>query len=191
MTFGTTRVAAALTALLLAGSGCAAEEPANTADPRTSSTPQPAPSTSRTPDGRKPTAQPSVPEVLDFSARTVAGDAFAGADLAGKPVLLWFWAPWCAVCRSQLPMVEGLASTYSGRVAVVGIGSLDSSDAIADFASGSTITQLADEDGALWRRFGVTEQSSFVLLDAQGEQALRTGYADDDAVPDAVDSVTR
>lgn len=33
-------------------------------------------------------------ELLAFSAETVGGDQFDGAELAGEPVALWFWAPW-------------------------------------------------------------------------------------------------
>lgn len=33
-------------------------------------------------------------ELLAFSAETVGGEPFDGAELAGEPVALWFWAPW-------------------------------------------------------------------------------------------------
>lgn len=33
-------------------------------------------------------------DLLAFSAETVGGEQFDGADLAGEPVALWFWAPW-------------------------------------------------------------------------------------------------
>jgi hypothetical protein len=46
-----------------------------------------------------PTSVPSsggspAPEVLDFEAPLLAGGTFHGADLAGKDVAFWFWAPW-------------------------------------------------------------------------------------------------
>jgi|TARA_Y100000031_G_C8175889_1_gene364086 hypothetical protein len=33
------------------------------------------------------------PEVLDFTATLSDGTTFVGADLAGRDVLFWFWAP--------------------------------------------------------------------------------------------------
>lgn len=36
----------------------------------------------------------AVPEVLAFSATTLDGGTFEGATLAGRDVVLWFWAPW-------------------------------------------------------------------------------------------------
>jgi thiol-disulfide isomerase/thioredoxin len=144
-----------------------------------------------------PTAKPSksaepaeVPANVRFSGTTVDGKAFDGASLQGKPVLIWFWAPWCPTCRSQIPQVQRLAKQYDGQLSVIGVGSLDDAAAIKRFAAQVPgVTHLIDERGTVWKHFGVVEQSSFVLLDGRGEIKFRTGYGGSEALPDKVAAV--
>jgi len=132
-----------------------------------------------------------VPPTLRFEARTVSGDEFKGASLTGQPVLLWFWAPWCPTCRGQIPEVKELAETHGDRVAVVGVAGLsDDEAAIAEFAAQVPgVTHLSDSAGAVWRHFGVVEQSSFVLLDRNGKKVLTTGYGGSDELDARISAV--
>lgn len=175
--------------LVLASCGQDAATTSDAASAESSATSTPTPSTPApsTTDGGTAT---TTPPLLDFTSTTVTGDAFDGATLVGRPTVLWFWAPWCPTCRGQIPQVEALAADHGDDLNVIGVGSLDSAEAIAGFAGGVTgLTHLEDVDGELWRRFQVTEQSSFVVLDADGTVSFEAGYGGSDDLDAEVESL--
>jgi len=75
----------------------------------------------------------TAPATLAFTARTVTGAEFNGASLAGRPSVLWFWAPWCPTCAGQAKGVKATAEQLAGKVNVVGVGGLDDEPAMKRF----------------------------------------------------------
>jgi cytochrome c biogenesis protein CcmG/thiol:disulfide interchange protein DsbE len=64
-----------------------------------------------------------------FSFRDLDGKTFKLSDYRGKPVLVDFWATWCAPCRASLPHLSDLQERYRQKgLVVVGL-SLDDLDA--------------------------------------------------------------
>ena len=50
----------------------------------------------------------------------VTDDTFEDeVNKAELPVLIDFWAPWCAPCKMVAPIVEGMAGKYAGKLKVV------------------------------------------------------------------------
>jgi peroxiredoxin len=112
-----------------------------------------------------------VPEALTFTATTVDGKPFDAKTLAGKPTVLWFWAPWCPTCKGQAAETAKVAADYRGKANVVGVAGLDKNAAMRAFVSDTgtgSFSHLSDESGEVWKRFEVTQQSSYVLLDRTG-----------------------
>ncbi|WP_327034471.1 TlpA family protein disulfide reductase [Micromonospora ureilytica] len=142
------------------------------------------PTPTATATGGPPAAPAQVPDVLRFTGTTLGGAAFDAAQLAGKPVVLWFWAPWCATCASQAWTVAEIAPRYRDTVPIVGIAGLGERKAMKEFVTefdlGGT-PQIEDSKGALWKRFKVTEQSIFVIIDRSGT-VVHEGFLDGEAL---------
>jgi hypothetical protein len=74
-------------------------------------------------------------------------------------------------------------------VGVAGLGS--GAAAMKRFVSDhglAAFPHLADDEGVVWRRFGVTEQEFFVILDATGK-AIHKGPLSDDELRQRVSSL--
>jgi thiol-disulfide isomerase/thioredoxin len=83
-------------------------------------------------DGRPHTV---VTELFGQSMNDVAGKPQALSQWKGKPLLVNFWAPWCAPCVQEMPELSALAAQDGGkRFNVIGIG-IDSPSNIAQFAA--------------------------------------------------------
>ncbi|MEV4135209.1 redoxin family protein [Dactylosporangium sp. NPDC049742] len=161
-------VAAAL-AVLAVAAGCADGTSTGAAGPGSPSASAPAVTGAAAPATSGATA--AAPPTLTFTARTVGGADFNGAALAGKPAVLWFWAPWCPTCAGQAKGVKATAEQLAGKVNVVGVGGLDDEPAMRRFITEwklDAVPHLSDEAGTVWKKFGVTSQSTFVLLDSRG-----------------------
>ena len=91
------------------------------------------------------------------------------ADLRGKPVLVNFFASWCAGCQDEHPYLMQLAQ--SGDVRLVGV---DYKDAVSDVRGwlsqhGSPYAQvLSDTDGRAGIDWGVYGVPETFVLDAGG-----------------------
>ena len=113
-----------------------------------------------------------------FSSTTLEGQAVTQADYEGKPTIMWFWAPWCSVCRGEAPTLSKVASELDGSVDVVGVAALGSVDEMKTFVSDTGIenfTQLADPDAEVWSVFGVASQPAFAFISANGSIEIIQG----------------
>jgi thiol-disulfide isomerase/thioredoxin len=167
-----TLLPAALAAALLTATGCGSDDGSDSVgDP-----PAAAPTTaSSAPESAAPDeggGKAQVPKELNFTGTTVDGKAFDAKTLAGKPTVLWFWAPWCPKCRAQAGETAKVAADYQGKANVIGVAGLDKNAAMKDFVSQTgtgSFPHLSDEAGEVWKRFAVTEQSRYVILDKDGK----------------------
>ncbi|MEJ8640102.1 MULTISPECIES: redoxin family protein [Streptomyces] len=187
---------AVLAAALLAVTGCGTEGGSDSgtdagAAPSTAS--PPARSSASSDGGETGAAGAEMPEVLKFTATTVDGKPFEGKALGGKPTVLWFWAPWCPKCRAQAAETAEVAADYAGKANVVGVAGLDKNAAMKDFVSETktgSFPHLSDESGDVWKRFEVTEQSRYVILDKDGKTVYEGVLPGGDGLAEKVAGLT-
>jgi thiol-disulfide isomerase/thioredoxin len=125
-----------------------------------------------------PAQAAAVQTPYSFSATTVTGAKFNGVDLAGKPTVMWFWAPWCTICRAESPDLVALAKTYKNKINLIGVAGLGSLKEMKGFVSDTHtggIIHLADVNGRVWNHFGVVSQPTLVFISAKGKLYRHVG----------------
>ena len=129
-----------------------------------------------------PTALPSplvgkpAPEV-PLAALDAQAQAFTRADLGqGKPVIINFWASWCAPCRIEAPVLNDLAER--GDVPIYGIVYKDDPGKARAFLDelGNPFAKINnDPDGRAGIDWGVTGFPETFVIDGKG--IIRAHYA--------------
>lgn len=66
----------------------------------------------------------------------------------GPPVLVDFWAPWCAPCRKLEPAVRDIAARYAGRLRVATLNVDDQPRSAGRYDVLSLPTLMLFKDGA-------------------------------------------
>lgn len=116
-----------------------------------------------------------------FSLTTLDGQHISMDGLAGKVVLIDFWATWCGPCREALPRVRSIAHQFQEQPFVVLSISLDRDDAKwKDFVAKNGMTWLQyRDDGHMADIFGVHAIPATFTIDADGVlQDQRVGDLD-------------
>ena len=57
----------------------------------------------------------------EFSLQDTAGETVSLESLAGKPVVVAFFAPWCPHCQDEAPRLNEIHAQYGDRVHIVSI----------------------------------------------------------------------
>ncbi len=156
--------------------------------------------TSPTPDGDQVTdpsddapASPSstegVPSVLVDTVK-IDGESFDASVISGRPTVVWFWAPWCTVCRAEAPNVVEVMSRYDDRVTFIGVAGRGQAAEMRTFVADTEtdgLEHLDDSSGAIWEEFGIFTQPSFAFITADGDYETVTGALGVDGLSDAID----
>ncbi|MCA1591094.1 MAG: thioredoxin [Acidobacteria bacterium] len=84
-----------------------------------------------------------------------------------QPVLVDFWAQWCAPCRMLAPTVEAVAEKYSGNAQVVKLN--------------------VDENPAISQRYGIKGIPTLILFKNGKEEERVVGATSKEAISRMID----
>ena len=120
----------------------------------------------------------SLAEAVDEGARApeiglkdLAGKPVNLSGLKGQVVVVDFWASWCAPCREELPVLEGLYRKYREQgLVIVGVGLDKDPKNLGKFlrANPLTFTVVHDAAGAVADRYGPPKMPSSYIIDRKG-----------------------
>jgi thiol-disulfide isomerase/thioredoxin len=132
-------------------------------------------------------ASPSLASLPALSLNDLSGHPIAASDLAGRVVLVEFWATWCPPCRSTLDWLGGLKRAHGARLAVVALAVDSPEEQVrSTVASLSPDLRWAIADEATARAFGdITAVPTLFLFDQKGRM-VRVSYG---APPDLHEQV--
>ncbi|HRQ38526.1 MAG TPA: TlpA disulfide reductase family protein [Chloroflexota bacterium] len=122
------------------------------------------------PDNRLSTGDPAY----DFSLVDLEGNEVRLADFHGRPVILNFWATWCAPCRLEMPELQAAYSQYQDDgLVILALNQEESPQLVRKFFyddMGLTFTPLLDGEGLVADLYGVNRlfPSSF-FINGDGE----------------------
>lgn len=111
-------------------------------------------------------------EAPSFEAPLLDGSgSLALSDLAGRPVLLNFWASWCVPCRDEAPLLKEAHERYGDKVAFVGVNIKDARDDALAFDEEFALDypDVRDEGSVIFSDFGLTGQPETFLIDSEGK----------------------
>ena len=150
------------------------------------------------PEAKNSTGRSPAPEVgragPDFLLEQPGGGTLRLSDLQGQPIVLNFWASWCAPCRAEMPdLVRAYAEYRKDGLEIVAVNLQETNDQVLKFAEefGIEFPIAIDRDGELkdiWRLGGPIDgiPTSYFLDEAGVLQDITYGPLTDEMLAERI-----
>lgn len=108
----------------------------------------------------------------DFTLDDLDGNSHRLSDLRGRPVIINFWATWCAPCRVEMPELQATFEKYQDEgLVILAVNNAEPADAVRQFfyeEMDLTLTPLLDREGTIAQLYGVQLFPSTFFVNPDG-----------------------
>jgi peroxiredoxin len=110
-------------------------------------------------------------QATEFTLPDLDGNDVSLGDFTGQPLMINFWATWCAPCRLEMPELQNAQDTYQDLgLVVLAVNAQEDPQQVREFIDelGLSLTSLLDSDGAVGRIYGALGLPSTYFIDKSG-----------------------
>ena len=119
----------------------------------------------------------------DFELKDISDEIHSLEEYRGKPVLLNFWATWCAPCRIEMPVLQKSFDEYDGELSVIAINNAEPKEDVQAFVDefGLTFDFFLDPEAEIQHLFQISGYPTTFVIDSDGVIRVRhIGLISDD-----------
>jgi thiol-disulfide isomerase/thioredoxin len=107
----------------------------------------------------------------EFQVTTIKGEEVTSKSLAGRVVVIDFWATWCPPCRASVPELKDLSVKYpKDKMVIISVSSDSDQDKWKTFVADKQMLwpQYLDSDHHMTKLFNVHEFPTYIIIDGDG-----------------------
>jgi peroxiredoxin len=101
------------------------------------------------------------------------GNSIELGDYSGRPVILNFWATWCAPCRIEMPeLQQAFAAHQDDNLAILALNQQEPDFAVRQFFYAEfdlSFTPLLDGEGTVSQLYGAVNLPTTVFINPEGQ----------------------
>jgi len=111
----------------------------------------------------------------DFELIDLGGESVRISDYLGKPVLVNFWATWCAPCVLEMPNIQKYYERHPGAFSVIAVNADESRNTVDGFVQdmGLTFPVVLDPGSKVQTLYRLLGYPTTYFLDAEGVVQFR------------------
>jgi thiol-disulfide isomerase/thioredoxin len=109
----------------------------------------------------------------DFTLPAPDGTSMKLSDFRGRPVMINFWATWCAPCRIEMPLFVNAYESNKEELVIIGVNSQERPDQVIPYVQSAGLTfPIVIDDGTASAIYRVTALPTTFFVDAEGMLVL-------------------